>query len=179
MSLKEITRQLHHEAETTKFAKRLLSGSISEKEYATYLYQMLAVYDPIEFYSTRQGFFKNLPGIDRLRKIYEDFLELEQPGEFYQLLPSTIEYHTYLVKLGNDPENRHLIKAHLYVRHMGDLFGGQIIKGRVPGQGKFYQFDDPSNLKTAIRTELDDSLGEEACVAFQWAIKIMRELGGE
>jgi hypothetical protein len=62
---------------------------------------------------------------------------------------------------------------------MGDLFGGQIIKGRVPGQGKFYQFDDPSNLKTAIRTELDDSLGEEACVAFQWAIKIMRELGGE
>jgi heme oxygenase len=59
---------------------------------------------------------------------------------------------------------------------MGDLFGGQIIAKKCPGQGRFYQFKDAENLKTAIRAELTDDLGDEAKVAFQWAIKIMKAL---
>jgi hypothetical protein len=59
---------------------------------------------------------------------------------------------------------------------MGDLFGGQIIAKKCPGQGKFYQFKDAENLKTAIRAELTDDLGDEARVAFQWAIKLMKAL---
>ena len=37
MSLREITKDLHHEAETTKFAKLLLSGKITKEDYANYL----------------------------------------------------------------------------------------------------------------------------------------------
>jgi heme oxygenase len=59
---------------------------------------------------------------------------------------------------------------------MGDLFGGQIIAKQCPGKGRFYQFKDAEHLKTAIRAELTDDLGDEAKVAFQWAIKIMKAL---
>lgn len=178
MSLKDITKDLHTAAEKTKFAKLLLSGNISKEEYANYLYQMLAVYDPIEFLAEEQGFLTNLPGIRRIRKIYEDYLELKD-NKLYTLTEGTLAYHMYLLELGNDPDRRHLIKAHMYVRHMGDLFGGQYIAKAVPGEGRFYQFDDVEGLKAAIREELTDDLGEEARVAFEWAIKIMKELGGE
>jgi len=177
MSLREITKDLHHEAEKTKFAKELLSGKIEKDRYANYLYNMLAIYDPVEWYSSRQGFFVNMPDLPRLKSIYADFIELDN-GEYRYLTPSTIEYVQYLHKLGNDPNHKHLIKAHLYVRHMGDLNGGQIIKKQVAhiSSGKFYDFENPDQLKVQIRQELDDSLGEESCVAFQWAIKIMRDL---
>jgi heme oxygenase len=62
---------------------------------------------------------------------------------------------------------------------MGDLFGGQIIAKRVPGAGRFYQFKDPDKLKEQIRSELTDDLGDEARVAFEWSIKIMKELNNE
>lgn len=179
MSLKEITKDLHTAAEKTAFAKLLLSGKIDKKVYTNYLYQMLAIYDPIEFSAEEQGFLKNLNGIKRISKIYQDYLELKEPGELFTLTPHTIDYHSYLINLGNDPERRHLIKAHMYVRHMGDLFGGQYIAKAVPGEGRFYQFDEVEPLKAAIRAELTDDLGEEARVAFEWAIKIMKELGSE
>jgi heme oxygenase len=177
MSLREITKDLHHEAEKTKFAKELLSGKIEKERYANYLYNMLAIYDPVEWYAGRQGFFANLPGLPRLKHIYADFIELDS-GEYYYLTPSTIGYVNYLHKLANDPDHKHLIKAHLYVRHMGDLNGGLIIKKQVAhiSKGQFYDFENPDELKVQIKQELDDSLGEEACVAFQWAIKIMKDL---
>lgn len=179
MSLKEITKDLHHEAEKTQFAKLLLSGKITQEQYATYLYQMLLIYNPIETGCRVQGFTNNLPGIERSYSIYQDFIELVGKNYKYEWLPSTIEYHKYLLDLIGNPDKKHLIKAHLYCRHMGDLFGGQIIAKRVPGSGKFYQFKEPDKLKAQIREELTDDLGEEARVAFEWAIKIMRELGNE
>jgi heme oxygenase len=177
MSLKEITKDLHHEAETTKFAKILLSGKITKEEYRLYLYNMLAVYDPIEWYASRHGLFDNMPGLPRLNGIHTDFRELDD-GSYCYLTPSTIEYVQYLHKLGNDPERSHLIKAHLYCRHMGDLNGGLIIKKQVAhvSKGAFYEFDNSDALKAQIREELTDDLGDEARVAFEFAIKIMRDL---
>jgi len=130
MSLREITKDLHTDAERTEFAKKLLSGNIPVEDYATWL-------------------------------------------------PSTVAYHHYLLELLHDPARKHLIKAHLYCRHMGDLYGGQILAKRVPGQGRFYKFKDPERLKEQIRAELTDDLGDEARVAFEWAIKIMRDLNNE
>lgn len=177
MSLREITKDLHHEAETTKFAKMLLSGKIEKPEYKNYLYNLLAIYDPIEWYGKRQGFFDRMPDLPRLKAIYADFLELDD-GSYCYLTPATLEYQTYLHKLGNDPERKHLIKAHLYCRHMGDLNGGQIIKRQVAhlSSGKFYDFDNADSMKMAIRQELTDDLGDEARVAFEWAIKMMKDL---
>ena len=177
MSLKEITKDLHHEAETTTFAKMLLSGKIGKEDYRNYLYNLLAVYDAIEWYCKRQGFLDSVPDLPRLRAIHADFLELDD-GDYYYLTPATLEYQAYLHKLGNDPERKAQIKAHLYCRHMGDLFGGQIIKKQVAhiSQGKFYDFENADAMKMSIRQMLTDDLGDEARVAFEYAIKMMKDL---
>jgi len=181
MSLREITKDLHHEAETTKFAKLLLSGKILKEDYANYLYQLVLIYPIIEMSNKVQGNFKNLQGIERSFNIYQDFIEIAGKDHNYKWLPQTIAYHNYMLELINDPIRRDLIKAHLYCRHMGDLNGGQIIKKQVAhiSKGRFYDFKNPDELKVAIRSELTDDLGNEARVAFEWAIKMMRELYNE
>jgi len=176
MSLREITKELHADAERTIFAKKLVTGSFTKEEYANYLWQMVLVYNGIETSANSQGMLKNLPDIERAHKIYQDCIELVGNNHNLKWLPETIEYYQYVLALRYDTERRHLVKAHLYCRHMGDLFGGQIIAKKCPGQGRFYQFKDAENLKTAIRAELTDDLGDEAKVAFQWAIKIMKAL---
>jgi heme oxygenase len=61
---------------------------------------------------------------------------------------------------------------------MGDLFGGQIIKKQVAhiSSGKFYDFENADAMKMSIRQTLTDDLGDEACVAFEFAIKMMKDL---
>lgn len=176
MSLREITKDLHTDAERTLFAKKLVTGSFTTEEYANYLWQMVLVYNGIETAANSQGMLKNLPDIERAHKIFQDCIELVGVYHNLKWLPETIDYYKYLLELNYNPERRHLIKAHLYCRHMGDLFGGQIIAKKCPGAGRFYQFKDAENLKTAIRAELTDDLGDEARVAFEWAIKLMKAL---
>jgi heme oxygenase len=175
MSLKELTKDLHTDAERTIFAKKLVTGSFSTEEYANYLWQMVLVYNSIETAANSQGMLKNLPDIERAYKIYQDCVELVGPNHSLKWLPETIDYCKYLLEL-NYSERRAQIKAHLYCRHMGDLYGGQIIAKKCPGKGRFYEFKDAENLKIAIRTELTDDLGDEARVAFKWAIKLMKAL---
>ena len=179
MSLREITHDLHEEAEKTIFAKKLVGGTFTAEEYANYLWQMVLVYNGIETACKSQGMLTNLKDIERTHKIYQDCIELVGPHHRLSWLPVTIEYYQYLLELNMNPERKHLVKAHMYCRHMGDLFGGQIIKKKAPGQGRFYDFDDAHNLKAAIRAELTDDLGPEARVAFEWAIKIMKALNNE
>ena len=57
-----------------------------------------------------------------------------------------------------------------------DLFGGQFIAKCVPGSGRMYKFNDIETLKTNIRSLATDDLGDEARIAFKWAIDIMNEL---
>jgi heme oxygenase len=61
---------------------------------------------------------------------------------------------------------------------MGDLFGGQIIKKQVAhiSSGKFYDFENADAMKMSIREILTDDLGDEARVAFKYAIKMMQDL---
>lgn len=178
MSLRDITKDLHTDAERTLFAKKLVTGSLTTEEYANYLWQMVLVYNGIEVAANSQGMLKNLPDIERAHKIYQDCIELVGPNHQLKWLPATVDYYQYLLAL-NYSDRKHLIKAHMYCRHMGDLFGGQMIAKKVSGQGRFYQFKDPEALKAAIRAELTDDLGDEARVAFEWAIKLMKALSTE
>jgi len=176
MSLKELTKQAHSDAERSEFAKLLMSGNINEKQYATYLYQMLEVYIVLEHLAAKEGFLKDLPGLSRVTGIKADLQELGYRAMSMTAFDSTRNYIKYLLELVEDQERKHLILAHLYVRHMGDLYGGQMIAKRVPGSGKFYDFQNKDLLITRIREKLTDDLSDEANVAFEHAINIMREL---
>ena len=72
MSLREITHDLHQDAERTLFAKKLVTGSFTKEEYANYLWQMVLVYNGIEVACKSQGMLVNLPDIERTHKIYQD-----------------------------------------------------------------------------------------------------------
>lgn len=176
MSLKELTKEKHQDAERTEFAKLLLSGKISKETYGLYLTQMLEVYSKLEYYSFKAGLLKDLPGLGRALFIHEDLKELDIPLSGLKILESTQNYCEYLAALAEDETKQHLLMAHLYVRHMGDLYGGQMIAKKVPGSGKFYEFSNRENLIAKIRTKLTDDLGDEANIAFDHAIAIMKDL---
>jgi heme oxygenase len=175
VSLREAVADKHEKAEQSNFAKKLLDGSLSTDHYAFYLTQMLAVYSMLEHQVALAGHFDGLNGLARCRSILEDLKEL-CPTKHYSLLSSTNEYVNYLSKLLEDENFSKKILAHLYVRHMGDLHGGQIIAKKVSGEGRFYKFNDRQELIKKLREKLSDDLAEEANVAFDYVIKIMEEL---
>ena len=59
---------------------------------------------------------------------------------------------------------------------MGDLAGGQMIAKRIPGSGKFYQFENPEELKEAIRARISDDMADEAIICFDFATQLFKEM---
>jgi heme oxygenase len=65
----------------------------------------------------------------------------------------------------------------VYVLHMGDLSGGQMIARKAPGEGRMYQFDtDKPALKESIRTKINDDMAEEAKYCFTASTNLFKEL---
>ena len=175
MSLKELTAERHKSAERSDFVKVLFSGRIDPFFYATFLANQHPMYQMLEVCANRHDLLNGLPDIYRSKAIYSDLFELtDNNSKKTTILPIVKEYNEHILNLSNT--NSKLLFAHIYVRHMGDLFGGQMIAKKVPGSGKFYQFDNPDELKLAIRERLDDSLAEEANVCFDFAIKLFQQL---
>jgi heme oxygenase len=174
MSLKDLTWEHHKYAETRPFVKVLFSGKITPEAYATYLYNQHKCYDLLEAIAMMHGLMNDYPTIRRAPSILEDFNELWTSKELPTEVPSVKVYHAHLMSIKDDPKK---ILAHLYVRHFGDLSGGQMIAKRVPGAGKYYQFDgDPVEIKNVLRAKLDDSLAEEAAVCFKFAADMFDDL---
>lgn len=175
MSLKELTAQQHREAETQPFVKVLFSGKINPDLYATYLFNQHPMYDVLEAFARAHGLLDGMPDIRRALKINEDFREIwgnrgDRPAD----LPVTKDYLDHIKNLAQtDPDK---LMAHIYVRHMGDLAGGQMIAKRIPGKGLMYQFQDPDALKEAIRSKLSDDLADEAKICFGFATRMFKEL---
>jgi len=174
MSLKELTHEAHRSAETQPFVKILFSGKINPKLYAAYLKNQHPCYEILEVCAMPHGLLAGLPDMRRAPSILADYLELHKEGDLEPtILPATDRYLKYILSIKDDPKR---LMAHLYVRHMGDLAGGQMIAKRIPGSGKMYQFADPDTLKTAIRERLDDSMADEAKVCFKYAEEMFKDM---
>lgn len=174
MSLKDLTHAAHKAAETQPFVKVLFSGNIDPKVYATYLKNQHPQYEILEVCAMAHGLLTGLPDMRRAPAILADYVELwEDEENNAPILPVVQDYLDHILSIKDDPKK---LMAHLYVRHMGDLAGGQMIAKRVPGAGKYYQFADPEALKTAIRAKLDDSLADEAIICFAFAEQLFKEM---
>lgn len=176
MSLKDLTYEQHRKAETRPFVKILFSGNVDPKLYATYLKNQHPMYEVLEVCAMQHGLFAGLPEIRRAPAILADYIELwgADSTEVPKMCPVVDEYCKYILSIKDDPKK---LMAHIYVRHMGDLSGGQMIAKRVPGSGKYYQFgDNPDAIKDAIRAKLDDSLADEAKVCFEFATKFFEQM---
>lgn len=176
--LKELTWENHQKAERTEHARKLLKG-MSPEEYHRYLYNQYVQYAALESIAKTEGVLEGIEHIARAAKILADITELEDEYDIQRnvdlLCPVVGNYVAHVMGLEESDD----ILAHLYVRHFGDMYGGQMIRKRNPGSGKMYDFDNVDELKATVRAKLNDQMADEANRCFEFAMQLFEELGDE
>jgi heme oxygenase len=172
-TLKELTWQKHQEAESQSFIKSIFKGQVDTNKYIDYLYQLRVLYSRLEDYGDELGIFEDMPDLKRTKGITLDYAALtENRVETDNLRNSTIDYLDYLENIRSD---KHRLMAHIYVRHTGDLFGGQALAKLLPGPNNMFKFEDIPSLIGKIRSKLDVSMADEANRAFDFNIEMIKE----
>lgn len=172
MSLKDLTKEKHNQAESTPFMRAVFDKTLPTELWTDWTYQKTLFYGTLEGAAGSCGLLHDLPDIRRAFYIYQDFVEMNGSNPLPSYNVSTIAYHNYLLSISKDPAK---IMAHLYTWHMGDMYGGQMIRKIVPGSHRSLEFANTKQLVDSIRTKLDDSMADESNLAFDWAIKMMQE----
>ena len=172
--LREVTLEKHQAVEDLPFVQYLLHGKITTEHYVVYLAEMLAIYRHLENLASSLGLFENMPELPRAERIYNDLEELA-PGYQAEITPATQAYLEYLSTLYSSDSAKNLF-AHVYVRHLGDMFGGKLIARRIPGTGRWYEFENRADLVARFTAKLSMDLADEALVAFDYFANIFRDL---
>jgi len=174
MSLKELTAEKHRQAESTPFMKSVFAGTMSKEMWTDYTYQKMHWYRGIEIQAQALGLLEGIEDIRRAELIQHDFCEMNGgPPLPNSREPKSVtqEYVGYI----NSLEDPKAVLAHLYTWHMGDMFGGQMIKQLIDAPHTHLDFNNVQDLMSRFKAMLTDDLADEANVAFDWAIRILNE----
>ena len=203
IKLREGTKKAHTMAENVGFVRCFLKGVVEKKSYRTLISNLYFVYSEMEAQMERHQNHSVLgqiyfPLINRQESLEQD-LDFYYGADWQKLISASPATQTYVERIrtlsDTEPE---LLIAHLYTRYMGDLSGGQILKGIAQramnltnGDGTaFYEFKDIANekeFKTLYRQRLDelpldedriDKIVDEANLAFEMNMKLFQELEG-
>ena len=178
--LRQATHSLHIQAERSGVIRDLLRGQASRHGYALLLRNLLPAYQRME---TALGDQAEAPGIrlilrrqlERAGAIASDLEALYGSGWVTRLplLPAGAAYADRIEATAAQDAGR--LIAHAYVRYMGDLSGGQILRrilvrslGLEPGALSLYDFPaigDLDAFKDEYRQALDDAGSEVGDVA--------------
>ncbi|WP_151772930.1 heme oxygenase (biliverdin-producing) [Streptomyces abyssomicinicus] len=170
--LRTATRAQHTEAENSGFLTSMLGGGLGVEAYARYTEQLWFVYTALEepAHALRDdpvaGPFVR-PELMRLPALERDLARLRGPGWRAGLtpLPAAEEYAARVTACAREWPAGYV--AHHYTRYLGDLSGGQVIRGAAEknwgfapkGDGvRFYVFDaipNPAAFKRDYRARLD------------------------
>jgi heme oxygenase len=172
--LREVTLDKHQQVESLPFVQYLLKGNITEEHYVIYLAEMLVIYQRLEQLAGDLGLLDDLPELPRAEKMRLDLQELD-PLHQISLGASTCDYLDYIEQLASSERSDQLF-AHIYVRHLGDMYGGKMISRVIPGTGRWYQFDNRSELVKRFNSQLNMDLAGEALTAFDYFGKIFNDL---
>lgn len=164
MGLKEATAELHSRAEKTQFSQLIFSGTIPEQEYAYYLFNMYHIHSALE-----SKFNLPHPSLNRCNAIEKDLGILIKIK--LELTNSTKSYIDYINTLTEDQW-----KSHIYVNYLAIVYGGQMIKSKVPGVGEYYNIDNMQECVSSIRAFLTDDMSDEANKGFQFNIDILTDI---
>ena len=160
LQLKTETKKSHTAAENTKFVGSFLRGVISEESYKQLVANFYFIYRAMEEEVDR---LKDHPVVGKIQfELLNRTNALERDLRYYygpmwrSLVSPTEQCQRYVDRIRevaeDDPE---LLVGHHYTRYMGDLSGGQILKGIAEksldlreGEGlHFYEFEDIPNKK--------------------------------
>ena len=203
LELKTGTKRSHTAAENTKFVGSFLRGVISEENYRTLIKDFYFVYSALEEEMERlddDEFLKpiHFKELDRLNALKMDLRYYYGPNWMMEIKPSEacIQYTERIHEVADkDP---YLLVGHHYTRYLGDLSGGQILKGiaekalNLPkNEGlHFYDFpniEDKKEFKAKYRSGLDkvttdshkiNDIIAEANYAFRLNMYMFDELSG-
>ena len=200
--IKEGTKKSHSAAENTKFVSQFLKGVLNPEEYRKLVTDFYYVYNTMEdrISETTDTYAVILKQwCDRLNRTNS----LERDLRYYYgpnwrgLLTPSEACNTYVYRLNEVAEkDPYLLIAHHYTRYIGDLSGGQILKGIAekalnPPRGEglhFYDFpkiEDAKAFKKDYRAVLDsleldeqqrNALITEANYAFRLNMYVFDEL---
>lgn len=161
-TLKRATHEVHVAVERSGMMWSLVHGDISRERYCVLLRNLWEIYVFLEvkLYSEVNDGLASLiePALIRHAAIDADLVELHGPKWQSELpiVSSTRQYLDRLDTIAGDAPHRLL--AHAYVRYMGDLNGGQIVKrsltrrlGLDDGVGMtFYDFGTLEEVKHLV-----------------------------
>jgi heme oxygenase len=200
--LKTATRPLHAAAEHSVFMRALLAGRMDTAAYAALLRNLHLIYATLEAGLMRLRSHPAiapfaLPGLERTRPIESDLQAIHGPAWAQELpppLPATKRYAARLEAI--EARRPELLIAHAYVRYLGDLSGGQMLRAVLARSATlngaralaFYEFGNAATARTlalAFRAALtaaplDHALEreviDEACNSFAWHRQIFDDL---
>lgn len=168
--LKARTLGLHREAERSGVLRDVLRGDVDRAHYAMLLRNLLPVYEALEHALDQPGRDPCLasladPAVYRVAALRADVLHFDGTvDDDLDLVPSAAGYAARIAACAQSGRWPGLI-AHAYVRYLGDLNGGQILKRLIDrklgldGAGlSFYDFPmarDPRALALAYRDAID------------------------
>lgn len=170
--IRTATAQQHAEAENSRFMSDMLGGSLGVDSYHRYTGQLWFIYRALEQrWATLAddpvaGPFIR-PELARTAELERDLTHLLGPGWRTGLepLPATAAYAERIDECAREWPAGYI--AHHYTRYLGDLSGGQVIRGtaeklwNLPHRGdgvRFYVFDgvgNPAAFKREYRALLD------------------------
>lgn len=167
--LKDATKENHEKAEKMPFNMRMFSGQLTEDQYLLHLAQQLEIFKAIEN--------KGLPSnaLSRVDATQKDIDELVAKGNTSTtILTSTENYTNYINSL---TENGAL--PHVYLNYLALMFGGKIMKTKVPSTGKMYDFEHRKEAMLSVRAVQKDEWADEVNKAYDYIIAILDELHKE
>ena len=201
--IKQGTKESHSAAENTKFVASFLRGVLDPQEYrkliANFYFVYSAMEEEVEALKDHPVVGKiNLPELPRKESLKEDLSYYYGPSWETEIKQSEacVKYVNRIREIAKDDPN--LLVGHHYTRYLGDLSGGQILRGIAenslkPEKGKgfsFYDFSeisDSKNYKKSYRQLLDeldvaqddvDLIIREANYAFKLNMYMFEELEG-
>jgi heme oxygenase len=201
--LREGTKKAHTMAENVGFVKCFLKGVVEKNSYRKLVGNLYFVYSAMEEEMERHRNHPILsqiyfPQLNRRRSLEQD-LSFYYGSNWREQLVLSPAGETYVQRIrelsASDPE---LLISHSYTRYLGDLSGGQILKGIAQramnlsnGEGTaFYEFHDipdEKQFKADYRQALDqlpiadataERIVDEANAAFGLNMKLFQELEG-
>lgn len=170
--LKNGTRDLHARAERTGAMRLLLGGALRRERYCALLRALHTIYEGLEVALAQHALHPLLepvclPGLARTESLAADLHALHGAGWRQDLaVPWAAQRYARRLRLlarWQPP----LLAAHAYVRYLGDLHGGQVLRTLVArayaletGTGtSFYAFGDGAATLALIR-DFRRGLGE-------------------